>query len=50
MYPVFPIQTIPLGNQIVDERKNNLIKLFPLINKRKIVELKQHHFVITINE
>ena len=40
IYPAFPIQTMPLGNQIIDLGKFFLAEWFQLINK----EQEWHHF------
>ena len=42
IYLAFPIWTVPLGNQIVDEGKSFFIKVFQLVNENKLLELKYH--------
>lgn len=37
IYPAFPIWTIPLGNNMVGERKHLFINICQLINKEKSI-------------
>lgn len=38
----FPLWSVPLGNQIVDERKHFFMEVFQLINEKEMIE--HHHF------
>lgn len=44
IYPLFPMRTVPLGNQIVDKGKHLCINLLQLINKNKMTESELHCF------
>lgn len=43
-YLAFPIKTVPLDNQTVDEGKFFFTEVSQLINEERIMELEYHHF------
>lgn len=46
LYPVFPLWTLPLCNQIVDEVIDLFIDVFQPINEKEIINLEYHNFAI----
>lgn len=45
VYPAYPLSTLQLGDQMVDEREHLLIKLFQPTNENNVIKLEYHHLI-----